>query len=131
MLSFAYVPGKYYICPGPNENYYSNQAWTVVSKVNKNRYGFKGVLLKPGQVVKFGRYVFKINEISTDMNNKLGIHSSANQLDTDRKQSKIGSTKSIADYAKNGDDHKHSDQRHANKTSKLSSITEEGNKDAV
>lgn len=31
-----------------------------------NKYGFKGVKLERGQIIKFGRYVFKVNEISTD-----------------------------------------------------------------
>ena len=44
---------------------YGQRMWKVLSKLNKCKYGFKGVQLQRGQIIKFGRYVYKINEIST------------------------------------------------------------------
>ena len=66
MLSAAYIKGKYYLCPDTTNEDFSKRTWNNVSKLKKNSYGFNGVMLKRGQILKFGRYVFKINEISTE-----------------------------------------------------------------
>lgn len=37
----------------------------MISRLKQNKHGFKGIKLQRGQIIKFGRYVFKINEMST------------------------------------------------------------------
>lgn len=66
MLSVAYIKGKYYLCPNTKGKDYSYRTWHNISKLKYNKHGFKGIKLQRGQVIKFGRYVFKINEISTE-----------------------------------------------------------------
>lgn len=63
MLSAAYIKGKYYICPNATGEDYSKRSWNNIKNSKTNKHGFKGVMLKPGQILKFGRYVFRINEI--------------------------------------------------------------------
>jgi hypothetical protein len=66
MLSVAYVKGKYYLCPNTKGEDYSYRTWHNIRKLKVNKHGFKGIKLQRGQVLKFGRYVFRINEISTE-----------------------------------------------------------------
>lgn len=67
ILSAAYIKGKYYIdVPNMKVEDYSQRAWRHVDKGAMNKYGFYGEQLERGQILKFGRYVFRINEISTD-----------------------------------------------------------------
>lgn len=66
MVSAAYMNNRYYLCPDEDADDYNSKVWNVISRTKLNKYGFKGILLKHGQILKFGRYVFKVNEISTD-----------------------------------------------------------------
>ena len=110
--------------------------WRVVGKLKNSKQGFKGIELKRGQIIKFGRYVYKINEISTqpfNSDNKVGENT---EIDIDAENA----TKvKVTDGARNSDEIQN-DQRYRDskdydkfikKNTPLHTISEEGTKDST
>jgi len=135
MISVAYIKGKYFICPNTESEDYSKRSWNNISRMKMNKHGFNGVMLKRGQVLKFGRYVFKINEISTDPNPEVYNMVENTEIDLEPGSSiKMNQLKTNDDQQADPkfldtDDGPNMEKNH--KKTKLNTISEEANKEIV
>ena len=132
ILSAAYIKGKYYIdIPNMKIEDYSLRAWKHVDKGKMNKYGFHGKHLKRGQILKFGRYVFRINEISTDVDDDI-INTQIDPLYTHRtNRENLESTQKVLIPGKRRPSEEVGLHKQLKKIKKMGTISEENNKDTV
>jgi hypothetical protein len=135
MLSAAYIKGKYYLCPNTTSEDFSKRSWNNITKLKKNSHGFRGIMLKKGQILKFGRYVFKINEISTEPESEKPGEQT--EIDLDPGNNSKANKNLSTNHDMNRIDPRYIDvddlqKISPNKKSKnLNPISEEGSKDSV
>lgn len=111
--------------------------WRVVSKLNKCKHGFKGVQLQRGKIIKFGRYVYKINEISTQpfsTDAKIGENTEI-EIEADN-ATRVKVTDTLRPYDEGPSEHKLVDSKDFDrskirKSTQLHPISEEGTKDST
>lgn len=68
-LHFVFNNNQYYWSTdhvGTENELYYGQAWNVIRHMKTNKHGFKGHKITKDDIIKIGRYVFKIVETSTD-----------------------------------------------------------------
>ena len=51
---------------GTEDNLYDGQCWNVIKSMKTNKHGFRGKQLFKDDILKIGRFVFKIIDISTE-----------------------------------------------------------------
>ncbi|CAI2385725.1 unnamed protein product [Moneuplotes crassus] len=67
ILHIARWKDTYYVAPSgidDDSNLYCNQAWNLMNHQEMNHHGFKGKKLNLGDVLKLGRFIFRVKEIS-------------------------------------------------------------------
>ncbi|CAI2384908.1 unnamed protein product [Moneuplotes crassus] len=76
ILHVARSKDSYYVAPsgiGDSSNYYCNHSWNLVRNKEISKHGFRGKKLEVGVILKLGRFIFKVIDISNKNSDKKGL----------------------------------------------------------